>query len=41
MILYWIGISVIPIRVNFICEKCGEMIESTNEPDELRKFLGR
>jgi hypothetical protein len=40
-ILYWIGISAQPNRINFLCDKCGEIIESTDNPEVLRKFVGR
>jgi hypothetical protein len=40
-ILYWIGISAIPVRVNFICSKCGEVVESTDDPNILKQFVGR
>lgn len=38
---YSIGISAIPIRVNYFCIVCGEVIESTNEPRILKQFVGR
>lgn len=40
-VLYWIGISAIPIRVNYVCSVCGETIESTNEFSVLKKYVGR
>lgn len=40
-ILNWIGISAQPIRVNYVCEVCGEVIESTDNPEVLKKYVGR
>lgn len=40
-ILYWIGISAKPIRVNFKCSVCGEIIESSTDESILKKFVGR
>lgn len=41
MILYWIGISAIPSRINFFCEKCGQVIESTDDATVCKEFVGR
>jgi hypothetical protein len=41
MILYWIGISAVPVRVNFHCDQCREIIESTDNPEIIKKFVGR
>jgi hypothetical protein len=40
-ILYWIGISAKPVRVSFKCSKCDEVIESTDNPEILKKYVGR
>jgi hypothetical protein len=40
-VLYWIGISAIPVRVNFVCSVCKEVIESTDEQQILKKYVGR
>ncbi|MFA7227475.1 MAG: hypothetical protein WC061_00450 [Melioribacteraceae bacterium] len=41
MILYWIGISAVPARVNFQCDQCKEIIESTDDPSVIKKYVGR
>jgi hypothetical protein len=40
-VLYWIGISAIPVRVNFVCSVCNEVIESTDDPEILKQYVGR
>ena len=31
------GATVVPRKLNFFCQKCGELIESTTDPDILNK----
>ncbi|MBI3124328.1 MAG: hypothetical protein HYZ10_07980 [Ignavibacteriales bacterium] len=40
-ILYWIGISAVPVRVNFVCTVCNETIESTDDQGILKQYIGR
>ncbi|OGU65473.1 MAG: hypothetical protein A2499_16445 [Stygiobacter sp. RIFOXYC12_FULL_38_8] len=40
-VLYWIGISAVPVRVNFVCTVCNEAIESTDDPNILKQYVGR
>ncbi len=40
-VLFSIGMSARPIRVDFVCEKCGEMIDSSTELVVLKKYVGR
>ena len=41
--LFWfyVGISAKPIKVDFICSKCGNIIESSTEDEILKKYVGR
>lgn len=40
-ILYWIGMSAQPVKIDFVCDVCGEILRSTTEPGELKKYVGR
>ncbi|MFQ5583128.1 MAG: hypothetical protein ACE5GL_01680 [Calditrichia bacterium] len=40
-ILLGIGISARPIRVDFKCRGCGEILESSTNPEVLKKYVGR
>ncbi len=36
-----IGMSAKPTRVDFVNEKTGEILRSTKDPEELKKYVGR
>ena len=39
---FWItllGISAVPIRLDFKCRVCGEVFDFIRDPEELKKFL--
>jgi hypothetical protein len=36
-----LGLSAKPKKVNFVCTKCEEIIESTQESHELARYIGR
>jgi hypothetical protein len=40
-LLFSIGMSAKPTRVDFICSNCKEIIESTSNPEILKKYVGR
>ena len=40
-VLYWIGMSAKPIRVDFYCMNCGDVIYSTSEPEVMKQYVGR
>lgn len=40
-ILYSIGMSAQPIRVDFIDPETGQVVGSTTDPAELKKYVGR
>ena len=40
-VLYFIGISAQPVKVELQCQKCGEVLRSTEDPKELKKYVGR
>jgi hypothetical protein len=40
-ILFYIGMSARPVKAEYICKKCGEIIESIADPVELKKYVGK
>ena len=40
-LLYWIGMSAKPIKVDFIDSETGKIVSSTTDPKELKKYVGR
>ena len=39
---FWVifmGVSSVPIRLDFQCRVCGQTFDHTTDPDELRKLL--
>lgn len=36
-----LGLSAQPKKVSFICSDCNEIISESNEPELLKKFIGR
>ena len=40
-LLFSIGMSAKPTRVDFICSNCKEIIESSSDPQILKKYVGR
>jgi hypothetical protein len=40
-LLFSIGMSAKPTRVNFICRNCKNVIESTADSEILKKYVGR
>ena len=40
-LLFSIGMSARPSRVDFICRKCNQVIDSTSELVVLKKYVGR
>lgn len=40
-LLYSIGMSAKPVKVDFIDSETGEIVRSTTDPDELKKYVGR
>ncbi len=40
-LLFSIGMSAKPTRVDFICANCKEIIESSSDPQTLKKYVGR
>ncbi|MAT56539.1 MAG: hypothetical protein K8F60_17965 [Melioribacteraceae bacterium] len=41
--LFWfyVGISAKPIKVDFICSKCGKVFETATDEATLKKYVGR
>lgn len=39
--LYWVGMSAKPIKVDFIDPDTGDVVSSTTDPAELKKYVGR
>jgi len=36
-----LGISAVPVKVNFICRKCGQTLDTLTSKEELKKYTGR
>ena len=39
--LYLLGMSAKPTKVDFINPETGEIVDSTTDPEELKKYVGR
>jgi|GEM_PF-2984246 len=39
--LYSMGVSAQPVKIDFKCDKCGAIIESTTDKAIMKKFVGR
>ena len=40
-LLYSIGMSAQPVKVDFIDPETGQVVSSTTDPAELKKYVGR
>lgn len=40
-LLYSIGMSAQPVKVDFIDPETGQIVGSTTDPSELKKYVGR
>lgn len=38
---YFIGISAKPVKVEFKCQKCGDVFGATEDPEILKQYVGR
>lgn len=40
-ILFYIGMSAKPVKAEFVCKTCGDILELVTDPVELKKYVGK